>query len=88
MRVALHNHLGKPLVVSATRVLICADDGTPLAFSVEVSPGHWRHFRVGDEDFQEQLHNHGIDKTVTEEVLDPKTLKPKTPEVNGRPWHY
>ena len=77
MRVEIHSRLKKPIVADATRVLILSDDGTPITFTVEIAPGNWRSFRVGDADFQEQLINHGIHKMVIEEVLDPTTLKVK-----------
>jgi hypothetical protein len=64
MILELHDHLKNPLVVKATRVLICTDDGTPVAFSLEFQPGHIRHFRASDADFEQQLRWHGIDRTV------------------------
>jgi hypothetical protein len=63
-----HNGLHDPLKVPATRVLVTGDDGTPICLVVEYSklPHPWvRVFRVGDKDFNEQLHHHGINKTVT-----------------------
>lgn len=72
MKVELHNSLKDPMVLQATRVLITDDYGVPLAFTVEVTPGHWRHFRVGDEDFEQQLENHGINRTVITQVQKPK----------------
>ena len=86
MLLEVHDHLGNPVKIRATRVLICLDDGTPVAFSLEFQPGHIRHFRAGvdtegvhhfrggDRDFNEQLRMHGIKRTVVCTTLDPKTL--------------
>jgi hypothetical protein len=79
MIVELHERLHKPLKVPASRVLITADDGTPIVFVVEFASGKkswWRCFRAGDDDFQEQLRLHGIDRTVLVTNLDQKTLAP------------
>lgn len=74
MLLEIHDRLGSPLVVHATRVLICLPDGTPVAFSVQMSPTHIRHFRAGDPDFVTQLRHHGIDRAVVVQTLDNKTL--------------
>lgn len=77
MIIEAHNNLQSPIRISATRVVILSDDNTPIAFTVEITKGHWRHFRVGDPDFAEQLLNHGILQTVVTSTLDPKTLLKK-----------
>lgn len=79
MILEIHDHLGNPVRLPATRVLICLDNGTPAAFSVELTPEHIRHFRAGDPSFQEQLRMHGIDKTVLVTELDSRTLQRKKP---------
>jgi hypothetical protein len=76
MILEIHNGLGQPLKVPAKRVLICLDDGTPVAMALEYQPGHVRHFRAGDADFAEQLQLHGIDRTVLVTTLDHQTMRP------------
>lgn len=85
MKVEIHDGLGNPVILPASRVLITTDDGTPIAFCLEAQKGHFRHFRAqtsqqlliraGDPDFQDQLMAHGILKTVVVKTLD--TSKPK-----------
>lgn len=74
MLVELHNHLQKPLSIPITRLLLMTDDGTPIAFALEYSPGHYRVFHAGDKDFVEQLRIHKFDKTV---VVTKEKIKPK-----------
>lgn len=88
MIIEMHDGLGNPVRLHASRVLISLDDGTPVSFAVEFQPGHLRlfragketagvhHFRAGDPDFAEQLRHHGVDRTVLVTTLDPKTLAP------------
>jgi len=64
MILEVHNHLQKPLVFTATRLLVTFDDGTPLALIVNFGQDHVRVFRAGDKDFREQLRMAGIDRTV------------------------
>ena len=80
MLLEIHDHLGKPLKIHATRVLIRADNGTPVAFSLELGPTWVRHFRASDPGFLDQLRHHGLDRTAIVEttILDPSTLKPVT----------
>lgn len=63
-----------PRVVHATRVLVTADDGTPLSLAVEVSPGVIALSHAGESDFQRTLTNFGIDRTVVTEELRPRSL--------------
>lgn len=61
--------------LKASRVLLTSDDGTPIALVIENiitldGKAHFRVFRAGDSDFQSQLRNHGIDKTVLVTKLD------------------
>lgn len=79
MILEIHDQLGNPVRLHATRVLILLDNGTPGAFSIELTPEHIRHFRAGDPGFQDQLRMHGIDKTVLVTELDAKTLQRKKP---------
>lgn len=81
MIIEVHDNLENPQKFKATRVLVTTDDGTPIAFCVELVPGHYRHFRgptssahlmlrAGDPDFNEQLINHGIVKTTVVKKLE------------------
>jgi hypothetical protein len=77
--VETHDGLAHPTQVHATRVLVCADDGTPLAFVLEYPTGggqaRYRILRVGDPDFNEQLRLSGISRTVTVRQLDMQKLR-------------
>lgn len=64
MRVELHDHLGHPVNILTTRVLVLDDFDNPVSLTVSQQPGHVRTFHVGDKDFKEQLKMHGIDRTV------------------------
>jgi hypothetical protein len=75
MWVEIHDHLGHPIRLPATRVVILQSDGTLSAFALEFQPGHIRHFRCGDTDFNEQAHAAGINRTVLVTSLKPQDLK-------------
>lgn len=75
MLVESHHKLGRLQRTPASRVLICLDDGTPICLCVEIQPGHVRCFRVGDEDFNQQLHMAGIEATVMVTKFDPSPDK-------------
>jgi hypothetical protein len=77
MILEIHDHLQKPLVVNATRLLITTPDGTPLAFAVEYGEGHYRIFHAGDKDFVDQLRLHKFDKTV---IVTHHNFKPNYPD--------
>jgi hypothetical protein len=67
MTIEIHDHLGNPLKIDATRVLILDDHGNPVALAVQVQPGHCRILRAGpapagDADFSQQLRIHGISR--------------------------
>lgn len=64
MIIEVHDHLQKPLVFKATRLLVTFDNGTPAALILNFGHGHIRVFRADDKDFNEQLRMAGIDRTV------------------------
>lgn len=64
MILELHNQLGEPLRLSASRLLVTNEDGTPLLFVLQVEPGHVRISHAGEPNFQRCLQEHGIDRTV------------------------
>lgn len=74
MRVELHDRLGKPLNVPASRVVVYDEHDNPIVFAVQYAPDHVRTFRAGDPDFEEQLTHHGITRTVIVSRFDPKAL--------------
>lgn len=78
MRIEAHKGLTEPIVFEADRILICNPYGDPIVFAVEIiKDHHWRVFRAGDKDFNEQLQLHGINRTVLVTKLDPNNLKVK-----------
>jgi hypothetical protein len=67
MIIEMHNHLRDLARYQATRVLVLADNGTPLAILWETDlPG--RHSvqisHIGDADFEKVLKSSGIAQTV------------------------
>lgn len=78
MQVELHNNLKNPLVLPATRLLVVDDFGNPVAFAVQLAPGHVRTGHVGEADFNEQLQMHGFDVSVIVSRIDPEKLAKRT----------
>lgn len=74
MIIELHNHGRQTQRLSATRVLIRDEKGTPLAFVLEIEPGHYRLSHAGEPDFSRYLQEHGIDRTVVVDRLDLRKL--------------
>jgi hypothetical protein len=72
MIVELHNKLGNPQRIEATRIVIRAENGDALAVAVQPGPG--QHFIVhrgdGDEQMQRALQTLGINETVISDVQD------------------
>lgn len=72
MHIEAHDHLGRPVKIPVTRVVVFDDKGNPVMFAMQQQPGHITLGRVEDEDFNDNLHMLGIDKTVIVETLDPR----------------
>lgn len=83
MIVELHNKLGNPKRIEATRVVIRAPGGEALCVAVE--PGSGQYFIVhrgdGDEQMNRALRSLGIDETVISDMED----MPKPPGTLWQP---
>lgn len=64
MKVALHDHLGRPIVLPATRVVVQDEHGNPLMIAVEDGPGTHICGMAGDPDFPNLMKTLGIDRTL------------------------
>lgn len=81
MIVELHNKLRSPKRLEATRVLMRAQNGEPLALAVELNPGQYYLIdrRHDDEEFQQALHSMGIHETFV-------TTHGELPKPSGKLW--
>jgi hypothetical protein len=76
MKLEIHNGLGEPLVVEATRVLVRDDMGNPVAFAITYQKDrvngreHIRASHALDKDFLAQLKMCGIADTVVIDRMD------------------
>jgi hypothetical protein len=71
MILEFHNKFQAPVSTNATRLVIRASDGTPIAIVTEPVPGHIRHYRVTDPDFEKELRLNGVYSTVILQDLKP-----------------
>jgi hypothetical protein len=78
--VETHNSLASPQRLSASRVVIYHDDGTPLCVAVVCLTGY-QILRAGERGFKEALHVLGIDRTVIVEEM------PAPMKGTGRPFN-
>jgi hypothetical protein len=62
--VEIHNKLGEPLRVPATRLVVYDDMGNPVAFVLQMGPHHVRVCDAMDPDFEMQLEAHGLRRAV------------------------
>lgn len=74
MRIEILDGLGRPLVLSCTRVLITGDDGTPASFSVQTDANTIKTAHAGEPGgkLNQLLKNCGVDRTVVTEFLQPR----------------
>jgi len=65
MRIELHNRLGQPQVIEATRVVVYDKFDNPVALSLEISDGVILSEHAGNSrNFNEILRNLGVSRTV------------------------
>lgn len=71
MIVELHNKLGSPHVIEATRVVLRDTIDGPIAIAVEVGPRHYyvTHRGDGDEAMNRALKALGINETVISDMV-------------------
>lgn len=79
MIVELHNKLGAPQVIEATRVVLRDKIDGPIAVALEVGPRHYYVVHRGDGDvaFNRTLRSMGINETVVTDIVDEQLPKPK-----------
>lgn len=72
MIVELHNKLGQPQRIEATRIVIRAENNEPIAVAVEPGPGQYYvvHRGDGDEQMMHALRCLGINETVISDFQD------------------
>jgi len=75
MIVEHHNKFEEPVREEASRVVIYDDNGTPVAFAIQLKPGHIRFCSISDSDFNEQLSMHGLAQTGLLSRADIKRIK-------------
>jgi hypothetical protein len=64
--------LGKPVVLSASRVVIRTDQGTPITLAIEWQRGAQSHITAAtakDPDFNQVLENLGIDRVEVKTIV-------------------
>jgi len=78
MIVELHNKLGKPERIEATRVVLRAPNEEALCIAMEVGPGNFFivHRGDGDDAMNRALRSMGIEETVISEMMDHELPKP------------
>ena len=73
MQVELHDRLGSPLKVTATRLLIRDDYGNPIAICMEIGPNNILTATAKDHaKFDALLRSLGIKQTAVVTVMDEK----------------
>lgn len=75
MQVELHDRLGSPLSVPATRVILKDDFGNIIALAVQLAPGVVRIAHAGEKGFAAQLEALGLDKTLIINRVRPDKLR-------------
>lgn len=73
MKLEIHNHLGRPQVIEATRVVVLDKYDNPVSVSLEVSDGLIVTTHIEDPGFHNLIRDLGITKTVV--VVQPR-MKP------------
>jgi len=75
MIVELHNKLGSPEQIEATRLVLRSADGQALCVAMQVGPDNYFivHRGDGDEAMQRALRGVGLDETVMSNMLDMPT---------------
>jgi len=78
MIVELHNKLGKPARIEATRVVLRAPNNSPLCVAMQVGPENFFivHCGDGDDAMVRALRAMGINETVVTERIDNEMPKP------------
>jgi len=76
MWLELHDRLTAPLRIPATRVVVYDEHQNPVAFLLQLGPGHLRICRVGEPEFDELRRLHGIQQTVVVTQHDLAKLPP------------
>jgi hypothetical protein len=67
----------QPLIIDASLVLACLDNGTPVMAAGDYGPGGTlKASHAGDKDFNKTLRDLGLDKTV---ICDTLVLPPPPP---------
>lgn len=74
MKIYVHDQLGRPLIIPATRVVVQDDHGNPLMIALEDSPGTHICATAGDPDFPGLMKSLGIDRTLIVTQPDPPKL--------------
>jgi len=84
MIVELHNKLGKPQVIEATRIVLRCPVNGPICVAMECGKHHQFviHRGDGDEAMNRALATMGIDETVVTDMIDKGQIK-KPP---GKLW--
>jgi hypothetical protein len=79
MYVEIHDHLGNPLRIPATRVVVYDDYGNPLSLTIQRAPGWVQSTHAGDANYEELLEELGIRRTVIVTAHDARRLRPPVP---------
>lgn len=75
MYIEVHDQLGHVVRMKVTRVIAFDDAGNPLSVAVEWQPGAHFLSQVDQPDFNQVLHNLGLNKTVVCTDLDPVPIQ-------------
>jgi hypothetical protein len=68
--VEIHDHLGKPVRIKATRVVVYDDFGNPLSMTLSRGPNWAQSAHAGDDNFEALLEELGIRRTVVVTEFD------------------
>lgn len=64
MKLAIHNHLGSPQIIEATRIVVLDKFDNPVSVSMEIEDGLIITSHIEDPNFHNILRDLGINKTV------------------------
>jgi hypothetical protein len=76
MYIEIHDHLGNPVRLPATRVVVYDDHGNPISLTVQHNPAWLQSCHVGERRFPELLEQLGVHRSVIVTRQDLKKLVP------------
>jgi hypothetical protein len=72
MQIELYDQISQPKILSAKRVVVKNDHGTPMCVALELRPGIWQCATHNDANFEAILDALGISKTEVRQMKAPQ----------------